>query len=105
MGMTRGAGWKLLRERRAEVLAVAERYQATNVRAFGSVAVGTETAFSDIDLLVDLPVAMSPGEQLLAVGGLAVELTELLGRRVDVATIQLLRPAVRDVAAEQAIAI
>ena len=50
--MGQRTGWKLLKERRAEVLAVAESYQATNVRVFGSVAAGTESANSDIDLLV-----------------------------------------------------
>jgi predicted nucleotidyltransferase len=100
-----GAGWRLLKHRRAEVLAVAESYQATNVRVFGSVAAGTETASSDIDLLVDLPATMSPGKQLLAVSGLALDLTELLSRKVDVATLQLLRPEVRNAASAQAIGI
>jgi predicted nucleotidyltransferase len=101
----RRTGWKLLRERRAEVLAVAESYEATNVRVFGPVVAGTETANSDIDLLVDLPASMSQGKQLLAVSGLAVDPTELLGRRVDVATLQLLRPEARNAAAAQAIEI
>jgi transcriptional regulator with XRE-family HTH domain len=45
-----------LREHRAEIKAAAERVGARNVRVFGSVARGEDTAESDVDLLVDFPV-------------------------------------------------
>lgn len=43
---------ELLHEKREEILALAARYGARNVRVFGSVARGTATAESDIDFLV-----------------------------------------------------
>jgi predicted nucleotidyltransferase len=78
-----------------EILEIADQYGATNVRVFGSVATGRYTAKSDVDLLVDLPPDAASGPMLLAVGGLAEEVTQLLGVRVDVATVELLRPEIR----------
>jgi predicted nucleotidyltransferase len=86
---------ELLAAYRDQILQVASDSGATNLRLFGSVATGDDDQRSDIDLLVDLPRAMSPGEALLAVGGLSAELTELLGVPVDVATAELLRDEVR----------
>ncbi|MCL4256888.1 MAG: nucleotidyltransferase domain-containing protein, partial [Anaerolineae bacterium] len=43
-----------LRARRDEILAIAARYGATNVRIFGSVVRNENTDLSDIDLMVDL---------------------------------------------------
>jgi predicted nucleotidyltransferase len=80
----------LLRERRDEIVEVAARHGARNVRVFGSVARGEETAVSDVDLLVDL----DPGVGLFALGALEVELEELLGRRVDVVIARALRGSV-----------
>lgn len=44
--------WML--SRRGEILSLAARHGATNVRVFGSVARGEDDAASDIDILVDL---------------------------------------------------
>ena len=44
---------QLLQSRREDILAVALRHGAFNVRVFGSVARGEETQSSDIDFLVD----------------------------------------------------
>jgi predicted nucleotidyltransferase len=67
---------------RDEVLALAARHGATNVRVFGSMARGQADEGSDIDLLV----ALEPGRTLFDVGGLAYDLEELLGCTVDVVT-------------------
>jgi len=72
----------LLREKREEILRIAEKHGARNVRVFGSVAHGEETETSDIDLLVDTAEETSPWFP----AGLVEELEELLGRRVDVVT-------------------
>jgi hypothetical protein len=48
-----------LRSNRQELREAAARYGVSNVRVFGSVARGEDTADSDIDLLVDLPVGAS----------------------------------------------
>jgi len=60
----------LVRENRDQVLSIAERYGATNVRLFGSVARGEDDDQSDIDLIVD----MAPGRSLFDLGGLLMEL-------------------------------
>lgn len=79
-----------LRQQRAQVLYVARRHGARNVRVFGSVARGEEDADSDVDLIVDL----DPGRTLLDLVALTRDLTELLGVKVDVATLDLLKDRV-----------
>lgn len=58
------------------------RYPATNPRVFGSALHGTDEEGSDLDLLVDA----LPGATLFDLGGLQVELEELLGVHVDLLT-------------------
>jgi len=58
------------------------RFHATNLRVFGSALHGGDREDSDIDLLVDT----MPGATLFDLGGLQVELEELLGVRVDLLT-------------------
>lgn len=67
---------------RDEILRIAAKHGATNVRVFGSVARGTAGPESDLDLLVDVGPNPSPWFP----GGLILDLEELLGCRVDVAT-------------------
>jgi predicted nucleotidyltransferase len=81
----------LLNARRDEVLRTARKYGVRNVRVFGSVARGDADENSDIDLLVDL----EPGRSLLDLGGLLMELQELLDRRVDIVTERGLRDRIR----------
>ena len=73
-----------LRARRNEILEIAARHGARNVRVFGSVARGDADATSDVDILVDL-VADAHG---FAYFGLLEDLrrafTELIGYDVDV---------------------
>jgi predicted nucleotidyltransferase len=80
-----------LRARRADILRIAAQRGATSVKVFGSAARGDETAESDIDLLV----RMEPGRSLLDLGGLLMDLQQLLGRDVDVVTEGSLRPSMR----------
>ena len=72
----------LLEQRRDEILELAARHHARNVRVFGSVARGEETETSDVDLLVD----MDPGRSLLDQVRLRRALAELLVVEVDVVT-------------------
>jgi len=67
---------------RAAARAATQRFRATNLRVFGSVALGTDREDSDLDLLVDA----LPGATLFDLGGLQVELEELLGVPVDLLT-------------------
>ena len=71
-----------IKERRNDILRVAENHGATNIRVFGSVARGEDTKSSDIDFLV----SMAPDRNLLDLAGLLEDLRELLGRNVDVVT-------------------
>ncbi len=77
---------------RDAVEVVLRRYKAANPRLFGSVACGDATPGSDIDLLVDL--LPNGGNELLRAAGIAEELCNLLGTRVDVVTTSLLRDEV-----------
>ncbi len=61
-----------------------------NIRVFGSVARGEADSKSDIDLLVDL----EPGRSLFDLGGLLMDLQDLLGHKVDVVTERGLRERV-----------
>jgi len=90
---------ELLRTKRDDILRIAARHGAKNLRLFGSVARGEADAQSDVDVLVDL----EPGRSLLDLGGLLMDLQALLGRKVDVATVQGLRPHIRERALREAV--
>ena len=77
-----------LRARRHEILSMASRHGASEIRVFGSVLHGNDRPDSDIDLLAEF----EPGRSLLDVIGLEQELGELLGRRVEVLTVGGLSP-------------
>jgi hypothetical protein len=82
---------RLLKSRREQILAIARKNGAYDVRVFGSVARGEAGPESDIDLLVKLEV----GRSLLDLARLHRELEALLGLRVDVVTDAGLRPRIR----------
>ncbi len=82
---------ELLR-RRSDILSVAGRHGAGNVRLFGSVARGEETAQSDIDFLIDVTGVTSPRFP----GSLVVDLEQLLDRPVQVVIRRSLSPLIRD---------
>lgn len=81
-----------LSEHREEIIGIAARRGARNLRLFGSRARGEPGAGSDVDLLVEL----EPGRSLLDLVGLSQDLEELLGRRVDVVTDAGLSPYLRE---------
>jgi uncharacterized protein len=90
----------LLREHRAAIKAAAAAVGAENVRIFGSVARGEETAQSDVDLLVDFPAEERGLFPLLK---LAEEVERLVGRPVDVAAATAMAGPVRDRALAEAV--
>jgi predicted nucleotidyltransferase len=81
-----------LRARRAEIVSIAHRRGASNVRVFGSVAREEADERSDVDFLVDL----EEGRSLFDLGGLLGDLQELLGWSVDVVHAKGLRERIRD---------
>lgn len=88
---------------RSRVGDVLDRYGALKLRMFGSVARGDAREDSDLDLLVDL--APGVGNELLRVSGLAEELSELLGVRVDVVAVPLLSDEVSATALADAVGV
>jgi predicted nucleotidyltransferase len=75
-------GLDKLRKKREQIMSLAAKHGARNVRVFGSVARGEEGPDSDIDFLVE----MAPERSLLDVGGLQMDLQETLAHHVDVVT-------------------
>lgn len=72
----------LILTNRREIIQIARTYGAKNIRLFGSVQTEQDNPDSDIDFLIDLENDRS----LLDIGGLAYDLEQLLGKRVDVVT-------------------
>ena len=88
-----------LKTQRQAILRIAQIYGAKNLRIFGSVARGEDDDKSDLDLLVDL----EPGRSLFDLGGLAIDLQDLLGCSVDVVTEKGLKQRIRDRVLQEAI--
>lgn len=89
---------EIIGDKREVILALAAKYGASNVRVFGSVAEGKADEASDVDFLVD----MAPGRSLFDMGGLLMDLQNLLGRKVDVVTEAGLHWYIRDRVIQQA---
>jgi predicted nucleotidyltransferase len=89
----------ILREKRQEILEIAAKHGAYNVRLFGSVARGEADEQSDVDILVDAGPRLTP----FFPGGLVVDLEALLGRKVDVVTEKGLRRRIKDRVLKEAI--
>ena len=78
--------------KRIAVREAASRFRTANSRVFGSVLHGTDADGSDLDLLVDA----LPGTTLFDLGGLQVELEDMLGVIVDLRTPADLPPKFRE---------
>ncbi|NEP08958.1 MAG: nucleotidyltransferase family protein [Symploca sp. SIO2C1] len=91
----------LLKEKREEIISIAAKYGAFNVRIFGSVARVEETADSDIDFLVEL----GSDRNLLDRIALIQDLEDILCRKVDVVTVKGLREYFRDRILNEAISL
>ena len=79
-------------DRREEILRIAAKHGASNVRVFGSVARGQATEGSDLDILVHLRDDCS----LLDHVALMQDLEDLLGCKVDVVEDVALHRELRD---------
>ena len=91
---------KLLQENREQILSIAAKHGAYNLRVFGSVARGEDTPSSDIDFLIDYDLnkitAWFPS-------GLIQDLETLLNRKVDVVTTNSLHYFIQDKVFKEAI--
>jgi len=71
-----------VRARRDEIVAAVGRFGGTNVRVFGSVARGTASDVSDVDLLIDVPA----GTGLIGVEQITEAVASVVPWPVDVVT-------------------
>jgi uncharacterized protein len=93
--------YEILRTKREDILQVAAKYGAYNIRIFGSVARYEADINSDVDFLVD----MEPGRSLFDLGGLLMELQDILGCEVDVVTEKGLRSRIRERVLSEAVSL
>ncbi|MBI4990180.1 MAG: nucleotidyltransferase family protein [Rhodocyclales bacterium] len=82
----------LLLPKKQDILNVARAHGARNIRVFGSVARGTESIASDIDLLVEMEAERGLIERV----ALKQDLEDLLGRTVDLVTDRTLSRYLRE---------
>ena len=90
---------ELLKDKREEILRIAAKHGAFNVRVFGSVARGEAGPESDVDLLVDVGLEHSA----FFPGGLLADLENLLGRKVDILTEEGLHWYIRERVLKEAV--
>ncbi|MSV32026.1 MAG: DNA polymerase subunit beta [Bryobacterales bacterium] len=88
-----------IRLRREDILRIAARHGAGNVRLFGSVARGEETIDSDVDILIDITGETTPWFP----GSLVADLEQLLTRPVQVVIRRSLSPLIRDAVLRDAV--
>jgi hypothetical protein len=82
----------LRNNKREEILKIAEKHGARNVRIFGSVARGEADSKSDVDILVEF----IPGSTLLSQSAMIRELESFLKLKVDVVSDRGLRDRIRE---------
>ena len=97
-----GELFSALQIHRMEIQRIVKSHGGENVRVFGSVARGEESASSDIDLLIDLDVADKGSFALMSI---EEELAKLLQRKIDVAPTHWLKPHIRRKALAEAISL
>jgi predicted nucleotidyltransferase len=84
---------ELIEEKREQIITIAAKHGADNIRVFGSVARGEADEKSDLDLLIDYcSERRSPWFPL----GLTYELEALLGCKVDIVTEQGLKERIKE---------
>lgn len=83
---------QFLKQKRDEILRLAAKHGARNVRVFGSRVRGASSSGSDVDFLVE----MEEGRSLLDLVGFCQDLEDLLGCKVDVITEGGISPYLRD---------
>ena len=93
---------QLLLEKREEILTIAAKHGAYNVRIFGSVARGEADEDSDIDFLIDYDLAeISPWFPVRLIR----DLEAVLGMSVDVVTVDGLKDRIRENVLKESIAL
>jgi uncharacterized protein len=86
-------------DNRTNILHLARKHGIHNVRVFGSMANGSATLSSDVDLLVDL----EEGYDLFDLGACLMDLQDLLHRKIDMVTKDALNPRIREKVLKEAV--
>ena len=95
---------EILDAHRGELDEILAKYKATNPRLFGSIARGTASANSDIDILVEMDPA--DGNLLMRASGLMEETRALFDRSdIDIFPLQLLKRPISEAALAEAVAL
>ena len=84
---------------KSQIIDLAKKYGAYNVRIFGSLVRGELKDNSDIDFLV----TFEPQRSLFDQGGLLMDLQDLLHCKVDIVDEQAMRPRFREQVLKEAI--
>lgn len=82
----------LIEANRSQLRALGERYGMRSMRVFGSMARNDSHPGSDVDLLVESGEPVSG----FLLGELLMDAQDLLGRKVDVVTLNALHPMMRE---------
>jgi predicted nucleotidyltransferase len=93
--------YELLKNKRDEIISIANKHGAYNIRVFGSVARNEATETSDIDFIIEV----GENTSFFFPGGLIVDLENLLGKKVDIVTEKSLKPRIKDKVLREAKAI
>jgi len=83
---------EILGPKRDQIREIAAKHGVTSIRVFGSVARGEAGPESDVDFLIEYGPHTSPWFP----GGFVADLEDLLGRNVDVATVNGLHRYIKD---------
>jgi len=89
----------LLKQKRQQILELAQTHGVSNLRVFGSVARGDANAQSDVDFLVEMNTDCGLLERI----ALKQDLEALLNKKVDVATEKGLHWFIRERVIKEAI--
>lgn len=87
--------------KRKDILSLARQHGAASIKIFGSVVRGEEQPNSDVDFLVQ----MEKGRSLFDMGGLLMDLQDLLDCKVDVVSENGLRSRIKDHVLREAMSI
>ena len=90
-----------LKQKRAEIISIAERNGGRKVRIFGSLARSDSGMDSDVDFLIEL----EPERSLLDIVAIKQDLEDLLQMKVDVVTESSVSPYIRREIVRQAISL
>jgi hypothetical protein len=82
----------LIESHRTQLRSLASRYGLSSIRVFGSMARDDASNLSDVDFLVEGSGPLSG----FSLGALLMDAQDLLGRKVDIVTVNSLHPLMRD---------